>query len=144
MPQENDFEKKMSLKFLQTLNRHLPKKRKTLKELLLEEKPCIKNLDGSTHSFDKKELEKLASIILEWEHDKLRLPIYLEMSSSMERGTIRISGRLECRIINRVLDENEKAEKRSMEELDSVIIYYPHLPKIRKELSTTTQFMFTM
>lgn len=55
MPQENDFEKKMSLKFLQTLNRHLPKKRKTLKELLLEEKPCIKNLDGSTHSFDKKD-----------------------------------------------------------------------------------------
>lgn len=74
MPQEYDFEKKMSLKFLQTLNRHLPKKRKTLRELLEEDKPGIKNMDGSTHYFDKKELEKLALIIPEWEHDKLRLP----------------------------------------------------------------------
>jgi uncharacterized protein (UPF0216 family) len=144
MPQVDDFEKKISLKFLQTLNRHLPKKRRTLKELLLEDMPDIKNLDGSTHLFDKKELEKLASIIPEWEHDNLRLPIYLEMSSSMERGTIKISGRLECRIINRVLHEDEKPEKRSLEEQDSMTIYYPHLPKIRKELSTTTQYMFTM
>ncbi|MCZ7393064.1 MAG: DUF61 family protein [Candidatus Methanoperedens sp.] len=144
MLREDDFEKKISLRFLQTLNRHLPKKRRTLKELLLEDIPDIKNLDGSTHSFDKKELEKLASIVPEWEHDKLRLPIYLEMSSSMERGTIKISGRLECRIINRVLHEDEKPEKRSLEEQDSMTIYYPHLPKIRKELSTTTQYMFTM
>ncbi len=74
MPQEDDFEKKISLKFLQTLNRYLPKKRKTLRELLEEDKPGIKNMDGSTHYFDKKELEKLALIIPEWEHDKLRLP----------------------------------------------------------------------
>ncbi len=86
MFREDDFEKKISLKFIQMLNRHLPAKRRTLKELLLEEKPIIKNLDGSTHSFDKKELEKLASMIPEWEHDLLWLPIYLEMSSSMERG----------------------------------------------------------
>ncbi len=144
MPQEDEFEKKISLKFLQTLNRHLPKKRKTLRELLLEEKPDVESMDGSTHSFDKKELEKLASIVQEWEHDKLRLPIYLEMSSSMERGTIKISGRLECMIINRILYGDEGAEKGGIEERDSMIIYYPHLPKIRKELSTTTQFMFTM
>ncbi|MCX9012831.1 MAG: DUF61 family protein [Candidatus Methanoperedens sp.] len=144
MFREDDFEKKISLKFIQTLNRHLPRKRRALKELLLEEKPSIKNLDGSTHSFDKKELEKLASMIPEWEHDRLRLPIYLEMSSSMERGTIRISGRLECRIINRILHEGEAQERKGAEEKDSMIIYYPHLAKIRKELPTATQFMFTM
>ena len=75
MPQEDDFEKNISLKFLQTLNKHLPMKRKTLKDLLLEDMPNIKNLDGSTHSFDKKELGKIASMIPEWEHDKLRLPL---------------------------------------------------------------------
>lgn len=139
MLREDDFEKKISLRFLQTLNRHLPKKRRTLKELLLEDIPDIKNLDGSTHSFDKKELEKLASIVPEWEHDKLRLPIYLEMSSSMERGTIKISGRIECMVINAVLHEREKRDEK-----ESMIIYYPHLRKVRKELPTTTQFMFTM
>ncbi len=138
---EDEFEKRMSIKFIQTLNRHLPRKRKTLKVLLLEEKPIVEGIDGSIHSFYKKELEKLASIIPEWEYDKLRLPIYLEMSSSMERGAIRISGGLECRIISGILHEGDK---KSMEERDSLVIYYPHLPKIRRELPTTTQFMFTM
>ncbi len=130
---------RISIKFLQTLNRHLPAKRRNLKELLLEERPNIKNLDGSTHSFDKKELERLASVIPEYEYDKLRLPIYLEMSSAMERGTIKISGRIECMVINTVLHEGEKREEKA-----SMIIYYPHLRNIRKELPTTTQFMFTM
>ena len=135
---EDDFEKKISLRFIQTLNRHLPKKRAALKQLLQEDKPGIENQDGFIHSFDKKELERLASIIPEWEQDKLRLPIYLEMSSSMERGSIRISGRSECAAISRILGK-ETPEKR----VDSMIIYYPHLLKIRKELPTTTQYMFT-
>lgn len=131
-------DEKISIKFLQTLNRHLPVKRLTLKELLREAKPGIKTLDGSAHSFDKKELEKLASIVPEYEHDRLRLPIYLEMRSSMERGAIKISGRIECTIVNTVLQGEKREEKKSM------IIYYPHLRKVRKELPTTTQFMFTM
>jgi len=139
---EDDFEKKISMKFLRTLNRHLPAKRKMLKELLQEERPNIKNLDGSTHSFDKKELERIASMIPEWEHDKLRLPIYLEMSSSMERGTIKISGSNECMVIKKVLYEEEVLEKKEVK--DSMIFYYPHLRKVRHELPTTTQFMFTM
>jgi uncharacterized protein (UPF0216 family) len=135
---EDDFEKKISLRFIQALNRHLPKKRAALKQLLQEERPSIENQDGSIHSFDKKELERLASITPEWEQDKLRLPIYLEMSSSMERGSIRISGRSECTAISRILGK-ENPEK----SVDSMIIYYPHLLKIRKELPTTTQYMFT-
>ncbi len=135
-----DFDKKISLKFIQTLNRHLPAKRKTLKELLLEDRPGVKNQDGTTHSFDKKELEKLSSFIPEREYGALRLPLYLEMSSSLERGNIKISGRLECRIINMILDIPEK----NREIKDIMIIHYPHLAKIRKEFSTTTQFMFTM
>lgn len=140
MFREEDFEKKMSLKLLQTLNRHLPKKRKTLRELLGEDKPGVAAMDGSTHVFDKKELEKLSSMLEDWEHDKLRLPIYLEMSSSMERGAIKISGRIECRIIDRLLH----GEEAGMEEKDSMVIYYPHLRKIRKELPTITQYMFTV
>ncbi|NJD52930.1 MAG: DUF61 family protein [Candidatus Methanoperedens sp.] len=139
---EDNFEKKISMKFIQTLNRHLPTKRRTLKELLAEDRPNIKNLDNSTHSFDKKELEKIAFMIPEWEHDKLRLPIYLEMSSSMERGTIKVSGRIDCMVVNRVL--YEEGEIRKKETKDSMVFYYPHLRKVRKELPTTTQFMFTM
>lgn len=143
MVQEDDFDKRVSLRFLQTLNRHLPTKKRALKELLLEDRPVMKNRDSTFHFFDKKELEKLASIIPEHEHRSLRLPINLEMSSSMERGMIRVSGRLECRVINSILDEEKSSGKILKETRNSMIIYYPHLPKIRKELSTTTQFMFT-
>ena len=139
---EDDFERKISIKFLQTLNRHLPAKRKTLKELFQETRPNIKNLDGSTHFFDKKEIEKVASLVPEWEHDKLRLPIYLEMSSSMERGTIRVSGRIECMLISRVLYGDEEIKKKEVK--DAMIFYYPYLRKVRKELPTATQFMFTI
>jgi len=133
---EENFEKKMSLRFIQTMNRHLPAKRKNLKELLDEEKPGIKCRDGSTHHFDKEELGKLATMIPNEEHERLRLPIYLEMSSSLERGTIKISGRLECSVIRRILGSKKPGE-------DSMTVYYPHLLKIRAELSTTTQYMFT-
>ena len=111
MFKEENFDKRMSMKFLQTLNKHLPVKRKTLKELIGEVKPSVINRDGSTHYFDKKELEKLASLIPEWEHDKLRLPIYLEMSSSMERGSIKISGKIECRIICGLVHAGEEKRK---------------------------------
>lgn len=139
---EDDFEKKISFRFIKTLNRHLPFKRKTLKELLHEDRPSIRNRDNSVHSFDKKELLKLAEMTSDWDHDRLRLPIYLEMSSSMERGTIRISGRIESSIIGKILYEGE--EKAKLDDKDSRIIYYPHLATIRKELPTTTQFMFTI
>ncbi len=138
---DNEFDKKISVKFLQTLNKHLPAKRKTLKELLSEDRPIVRNRDGTTHCFDKKELENLASMIPEFEHAALRLPLYLEMSLSMERGAIKISGRLECRIIKKILYEEPGKQAK---EADSIVIYYPHLMKIRKELPTATQFMFTM
>ncbi len=132
---EDEFERKMSLRFIQTLNLHLPAKKRTLKELLLENKPRVKTRDNKTHFFDKKELEKLASLIPEEEYGRLRLPIFLEMSASMERGAVKVSGKLECEVIKKILGI-EKAG-------DSITLYYPHLAKIRKELPTTTQYMFT-
>lgn len=136
MLNEEEFDKKISLKFIQTLNLHLPARKRTLKELLSEDKPKVKTKDNRTHFFDKKELERLASLIPEEEHGKLRLPIYLEMSTSMERGAVRVSGRLECTVIKKILGIEREG--------DSITVYYPHLAKIRKELPTTTQYMFTM
>ena len=133
-------DKNISIKFVQALNRYLPVKRKTLRELLLEERPGVKNLDCSTHYFEKKELERIASMAPERNYSALRLPIYFEMSAAMERGTIKISGRLECMIIQKILYGNEKL----LHDMDSMTIYYPHLTKIRKEFPTTTQFMFTI
>lgn len=61
------------------LNRHLPSRRKTLEELLREEKPHVMGADGTRHRFKWAELEDLQGMLTEDEARRLRLPIYIEI-----------------------------------------------------------------
>ena len=87
-------------KQVQALNRHLAESRTDLRSLLKEEEPKIIQRDGVEHDFKKEELAKLAGLLPEHLHKKLRLPIYIELSSDKYgSGTGRISGKLECQVI---------------------------------------------
>ena len=124
-------------KQLQLLNRHLPKSRQSLAVLLGEPSPCVALRDGSEHCFKKEELKKLSERLPEKEWGRLFLPILIELSSSLYgRGTARISGRLECSVVAEVLGKDFEGEE--------LFIYRPELRKLRKELPTTTQYMFTV
>ncbi len=124
-------------KEVQFLNRHLAKERKNLEGLLIEETPGILLHDGSRHSFKKSELEKLARILPSDMHSSLRLPMYIELSPDrFGRGTARISGKIDCKVISDILDL--KYEK------DEIFIYRLDIRKLRRELPTTTQYMFTV
>lgn len=124
-------------KHLKSLNIHLPEERKTLKYLLSEEKPRIKLRDGSTHIFKKAELKKLAEILPEGMHSRLRLPIYIELGSGRYgKGTARIIGEPEVLVVAKVLGK-EIAKK------DEIYVYKPELRVLRRELPTTTQYIFT-
>lgn len=57
------------------LNRHLPKRRKTLKELLVEERPHVVGADGTRHRFKTEELKKIGKMLPASEHHLLKLPI---------------------------------------------------------------------
>ena len=48
---------------LRKLNTHLPKQRRTLKELLAEECPTIPAVDGSSIVLKKSEIEELSKIV---------------------------------------------------------------------------------
>ena len=114
------------------LNRHIPKQRKTLADLLNEEKPHVHGSDGARHRFHKTELDKLAKIIPKSEYKKLKLPIYIEIES--DSSGARITGNLECLILRKILDvECEKNE---------IFIYRPYIRILRNELPTTTQYIF--
>ncbi len=124
-------------KEVQLLNRHLARERRSLKDLLDEDKPRITLRDGSSHLFKKAELEKLAKDLPKDQHTKLRLPIYIELSSDrFGAGTARITGKIECQIISKIL--NLKHER------DEIFIYRQDIRKLRRELPTTTQYMFTL
>jgi hypothetical protein len=123
-------------KQVQMLNRHLAIARRDLESLLREEKPKITLKDGSTHSFRKEELEKIGRILPHELHSKLMLPIYIELSDKYGGGTARISGKSECKVIAHVLGKKMQG--------DELFIYKPELKQLRRELPTTTQYMFTL
>lgn len=115
-----------------SLNRHLPKKRKNLKELLREDKPHVIGADWTRHRFKRDELRRIAEIIPEKEHGRLKLPIYLEIESDTP-GT-RVAGGPELEIICSVLGLEDCGRE--------MYIYRPDLRIIRRELPTTTQYIF--
>lgn len=124
-------------KHLEILNRHLAENKKSLEALLREENPKIVLRDGSTHSFKKEELQRLAEIVPASLHGKLTLPIYVELSSGKYgKGTARIAGKTECMVIAGILGRENPGEE--------LFIYTPELRKVRKKLPTTTQYMFTL
>lgn len=124
-------------KQVQALNRHLAKSRANLGSLLKEEEPKIEQRDGSEHAFKREELERLASLLPQYLHKRLRLPIYIELSSGKYgSGTGKISGELECRVARAVLCKEGTD--------DEFFIYMPEIRMLRKELPTTTDYMFTI
>ncbi len=123
-------------KQIRALNRHLAVERRSLSDLLREEKPAIRLRDGELHRFKRSELEKLARLIPEHLHGSLRLPVYIELSSSrFGKGTARICGAVECMAVAKVLEKRCEGEE--------LFIYKPEIRMLRKELPTTTQYMFT-
>jgi uncharacterized protein (UPF0216 family) len=118
------------------INVHLPARRITLSALLGEESPRVLLRDGSWHNFRRSELEKLRTLLDPGDEDRLLLPIVLEIVSDF-RGYFRVRGRVAVKLIDRLLgtyDPLDEPEER----------LYPRylLPKVRRELPTTTTYAF--
>ncbi|WP_334097866.1 DUF61 family protein [Methanobacterium formicicum] len=125
-------EERLLKKQIMVLNRHLPRRRKTLKELLGEERPHVLGNDGTRHRFKKKELDKIASFISPDKWGQLKLPLYIEISSEMNGS--RIKGKLECRVVCRILEKEDCGEE--------IYIYRADVKVVRRELPTTSQYIF--
>ena len=119
-------------KQIMVLNRHIPRRRKTLKELLEEDRPHVLGTDGSRHRFKKNELNKIASLIPKTSQAQLKLPLYIEISSEMSGS--RIKGKLECMLVCEILGKNDCGEE--------IYIYRGDVRVVRRELPTTSQYIF--
>ncbi|MBN1829090.1 MAG: DUF61 family protein [Deltaproteobacteria bacterium] len=64
------------------LNTQLPRRRKSLSELMAEEAPQVLLADGSTHFFRKKELREIAAVVDSAEHSSMLLPLIIEVRSA--------------------------------------------------------------
>jgi uncharacterized protein (UPF0216 family) len=110
-------------------------KRKTLGELLNEEKPHI-IINGKRHRIKKRELLRLKEIASE----DLEIPIVLEIDASLESGTIKVSGKEAVKVVSKILGRGYNP---FLEE-DVLYIYKPELRILRRELPTTTQLLFRL
>jgi uncharacterized protein len=115
-----------------SLNKHIPRQRKSLDILLIEERPHVVGADGTRQRFKKDELKKISEILDKSEYRILKLPIYIEIDSNASGS--RISGLLENKVVCKVLN---------LENCGNESYLYRHdIKMLRKELPTTTQYIF--
>ena len=122
-------------KTVQSLNRHLPRERKSLYTLLREERPSIVSKDGNTYRIKKAELEMIAKLIPDDQKKKIQLPILIEMSPEYGRGAGRIRGKMHCLLVTELLEKEWMGE-------DEIIIYRPDVTRLRRLLPTASQYAF--
>ncbi len=102
---------------IEKMNDHLPTERKTLTELLSEEKPQVKSKKNQTHKIKKKDLETICEFFPEEEWKNVNLPIVLLRRTEMEKGLYSVSGGVrELYIIHRL--SGRTSEKFSKFKLD--------------------------
>ena len=128
---------KVIAKAVQALNKHLPVERKTLSTLLSEDKPAVRGKDSSVQRIKREELRKIANLIPKEDYGKLKLPIYIELTSDYGRGIARVHGKAECEIVRRLLGKESK-------DVDEIFIHREDMRKLRRELQTATQYAFFM
>lgn len=119
---------------LSRLNVHLPERRLSLREALSSAKPQVVARDGSIHTFKREELEFLAGLLPEADRDKLQLPILIALEPKLGRGTAKISGEVEVKVVSQVLEKEAAAGE--------LLIYRPEVAVLRRKLPTTTQYLF--
>lgn len=117
------------------LNAHLPRRRRSLGELMREERAEIRCRDGRVHRIHRDELEYLAALIPPERAEQLMLPIFIELTPHLGRGAARISGELECEVVGKILGAGERS-------LEQMVIYRPDVWKVRRRLPSATQYAF--
>ncbi|MDI9645891.1 MAG: DUF61 family protein [Archaeoglobales archaeon] len=122
-------------KMIEALNRHLAAKSRTLKEMLGEEYPKIRARDGNEYYVEKEELKFIANYVDEWDWDKFKIPIILEMTDLGSERVVYVRDKFHINFIKKAFGYNRLVG-------DTLVIYMYELPLIRKKLRTSTQLMF--
>lgn len=118
------------------INAHVPRRRKSLEELLHENPPQIVCGDGSAHFFRKKELALLAGMLDQEESRELMLPMIIEVSSERSEMSIPSPKGTEAKILSNILDMKLSLAG------NRVCVFKSQLGQIRKVLKTCTQYVF--
>ncbi len=123
---------------LRLVNKGLPRERRSLDELLLQERPAIRCTDGSEQPVKRNELRLLSDLLEEKERKSLLLPILIEMTGDETEAVVLCRSDIELKVLTSILGMRLNYERPGR-----VRIYRPQLALLRSKLRTTTQYAFS-
>ncbi|MDR0887864.1 MAG: DUF61 family protein [Candidatus Methanoplasma sp.] len=117
------------------MNSNMPVNRRSLLDYIDNGNLTYETKSGAVCSFDKEELEFLASKCTEIEKMRLRLPIFVSTDTSYQSGAWKVEGKTEVSVISKVMNKKPYRE-------DFLRLYYPDLKDLRKLLPNLTVTLF--
>ncbi|MHC1709216.1 MAG: DUF61 family protein [Methanomassiliicoccales archaeon] len=130
------FNERAMQRLFSNMNQHVPVKRRSLQQLLLEGDPSYVGKDGRTYKIDRKELDILAEMLDPDERSRLKLPILIMTDTSYGDGYWKVIGTLEVKVLSKLIN-------RTPEKDDEMRVFYPYLKEIRDKLPTATNTVFS-
>jgi len=116
---------------LRKLNTHLPKQRRTLKELITEEDPTIPTIDGSTILMRKSEIAELAKIVPPEQYGNLKLPFIVLRRMELGRSVYTVSGdRVEEFTVKKILGRTSASYNTMYSDHDPLFLYRPDVSEL--------------
>ena len=118
---------------LKAIHSYLPRKRKTLTQLLQEEYPHVQTRDGGVHMFRRSEL-KYANELLGKESDDLLLPTYLEMRPEFTQTVAILEDATAIKLVSKILDVPPEKP---------LYLYPVHIEQLRRKIGTLIYYLIS-
>ncbi len=138
-PQEDAIIKGLLANELRIVNKHLPRERLSLYELINMETPHVILRDGTIHFFRKTELRMLCSYLEENEWNKLLLPIIITIRPDIDSGAAIVEDVLAIKVISRILGIDIPSKN-----IGRLTLYKPHLAILRAKFDTVFQYAISI
>ena len=120
---------------LRALNQHIPRKRRSLAELLSEDSPCYITRDGYEAPVSKEELTSLREYCDDLEAERLMIPIYVSTEVTGV-GAWKVEGKLESAVVARILGREQRSE-------NVLYFYHPHYQYLRRHFPSCFTILYT-
>ncbi|HXZ90140.1 MAG TPA: DUF61 family protein [Candidatus Dormibacteraeota bacterium] len=130
---------------LRKLNTHLPKQRRTLKELLGEAAPTIPTIDGSMIVLRKEEIKELAQVVPREYHESLRLPIIVLRRIELGKSVYTVSeDKIEKFTVKRILGKTAAEYHNMYLDDETLFLYRPDVSELLRRFHSLVVIGFGM
>ena len=122
---------------LRKLITHLPKQRRSLKQLLTETDPTLAAMDGSTIVLKKEEIEEFSRIVPHEYHDAVKLPIIVLRRMELGKSIYTVSGgRVEEITVKKILGKTNADYHAIHLEEKPFFLYRPDISELVRRFHT--------